>query len=57
MTFFILRKFSLDDLEHAYELIKKIEPKQPIEFILKAVVHAQYGQEQNSVNYYLMKRN
>ncbi len=41
--------FYLDDLDHAFDLIKNIEPKQTIEYILKGVVHATYGQEHNSV--------
>ena len=39
----------IDDLEHAYELMKDVEPLQPAEYILKGVVNAAYGQEHNSV--------
>jgi hypothetical protein len=39
-----------DDLEHAYDLMKDVEPLQPAEYILKGVVNAAYGQEHNSVN-------
>ncbi|CAF0746515.1 unnamed protein product [Adineta steineri] len=40
-----------DDLEHAYELMKDVEPLQPAEYILKGVVNAAYGQEHNSVDH------
>ena len=39
-----------DDLEHAYELMKDVEPLHPAEYILKGVVNAAYGQEHDSVN-------
>lgn len=34
----------------AYELMKDVEPSQPNEYILKGVVNAAIGQENNSVN-------
>ncbi|CAF3059305.1 unnamed protein product [Rotaria socialis] len=37
-----------DDLDHAYDLMKDVEPLQPAEYILKGVVNAAYGQEHNS---------
>jgi intraflagellar transport protein 56 len=40
---------NLDDLDHAYDLMKDVEPLQPAEYILKGVVNAAYGQEHNSV--------
>ena len=39
-----------DDLDHAYDLMKDVEPLQPAEYILKGVVNAAYGQEHNSVS-------
>jgi hypothetical protein len=39
----------LDDFEHAFDLMKEVEPTQTTEYILKGVVHAIYGQEHNSV--------
>ncbi|EKX51995.1 hypothetical protein GUITHDRAFT_157180 [Guillardia theta CCMP2712] len=36
------------DLEHANDVIKDLEPTQPEEYILKAVVYASIGQEKNN---------
>lgn len=41
----------LDNLPEAYALMKDVEPSQPSEYILKGVVNATMGQEQNSVKY------
>ena len=35
----------------AYDLIKDLEPTNPQEYIIKAVVNAALGQEQQSVSY------
>lgn len=43
---------TVDDLDHAYDLMKDVEPLQPAEYILKGVVNAAYGQEHNSVYIY-----
>lgn len=37
-----------DNLQEAYALMKDVEPSQPAEYILKGVVNATIGQEQNS---------
>jgi len=42
-----------DDLDHAYDLMKDVEPLQPAEYILKGVVNAAYGQEHNSVCFHI----
>ncbi len=39
-----------DNLNEAYVLMKDVEPSQPAEYILKGVVNATVGQEQNSVS-------
>jgi hypothetical protein len=44
--------WNLDDLDHAYDLMKDVEPLQPAEYILKGVVNAAYGQEHNSVGFH-----
>jgi hypothetical protein len=41
--------FYSDDIENAFDLMKDIEPMQPIEYILKGVVYTIYGHEHNSV--------
>ena len=40
-----------DNLQEAYALMKDVEPSQPAEYILKGVVNATIGQEQNSVRF------
>jgi len=40
----------LDDLEHAFDLMKDVKPTQTIEYILKGAVYVNYGQEHNSVD-------
>jgi len=37
-------------LEHAFDLIKDIEPKDTMEYVLKGIVHVIYGQEHHSVS-------
>ena len=37
------------NINEAYELMKDVDPSQPNEYILKAVVNAVVGQEQNTV--------
>jgi len=41
------------NIPEAYELMKDIDPSQPNEYILKGVVNAAVGQEQNSVSLFL----
>ena len=38
------------NINEAYDLMKDVDPSQPNEYILKGVVNAAIGQEQNSVN-------
>ena len=38
-----------DDITEAYDLIKDLDPTNPQEYIIKAVVNASLGQEQQSV--------
>ena len=44
-----LESFDSDDLERAFDLLRAVEPTHSIEYILKGVVHAAYGQEHHSV--------
>ncbi len=37
------------NINEAYDLMKDVDPSQPNEYILKGVVNATIGQEQNSV--------
>jgi hypothetical protein len=41
--------FYSDNLEHAFDLMKNIEPTQTMEYILKGVVYTTYGQQHHSV--------
>lgn len=42
-----------DETKEAYELIKDMQPAVPQEYILKGVVNAAFGQDINSVSYFL----
>jgi len=50
MLNFIFLWLHADDIMEAYELIKDLEPTNPQEYIIKAVVNAALGQEQQSVS-------
>ena len=39
------------NIEEAYELMRDVDPSTPNEYILKGIVFAAVGQEQNSVSY------
>lgn len=47
LVIFYLKK---ENIVEAYELMKDVEPSIPNEYILKGVVNAAMGQENNSVN-------
>ncbi len=40
------------NVHEAYELMKDVDPSQPNEYILKAVVNAVVGQDNNTVSFY-----
>jgi intraflagellar transport protein 56 len=39
------------NIEEAYELMRDVDPSTPNEYILKGIVFAAVGQEQNSVSH------
>lgn len=50
LVIYYLRQGNIAD---AYDLMKDVDPSQPNEYILKGVVNAAVGQDQNSVKIYL----